>query len=95
VCGAAVKAPEGECFSLSARASARWVGGLGRMGDSDGLILPQIEGRVPDGRLAIVNCESKFAEHMAGPVGYVSLVEFGGSSRHPRESYSRSYCVVL
>jgi hypothetical protein len=24
---------------------------------------------LPDGRLAIVNCESKFAEHMAGPVG--------------------------
>ena len=22
---------------------------------------------LPDGRLAIVNCESKFAEHMAGP----------------------------
>jgi hypothetical protein len=25
--------------------------------------------QLPDGRLAIVNCESKFAEHMAGPVG--------------------------
>jgi hypothetical protein len=24
---------------------------------------------LPDGRLAIVNCESKFAEHMAGPAG--------------------------
>ena len=24
---------------------------------------------LPDGRLAIVNCESKFAERMAGPVG--------------------------
>jgi hypothetical protein len=24
---------------------------------------------LPDGRLAVVNCESKFAEHMAGPVG--------------------------
>src|SRR5580693_8576305 len=24
---------------------------------------------LPDGRLAIVNCESKFAEHFAGPVG--------------------------
>jgi len=24
---------------------------------------------LPDGRLAIVNCESKFAEHAAGPVG--------------------------
>jgi hypothetical protein len=24
---------------------------------------------LPDGRLAIVNCESKFAEHMAGRVG--------------------------
>lgn len=25
--------------------------------------------QLPDGRLAIVNCESKFAEHMAGRVG--------------------------
>lgn len=25
--------------------------------------------QLPDGRLAIVNCESKFAEHMAGPAG--------------------------
>jgi hypothetical protein len=25
--------------------------------------------QLPDGRLAVVNCESKFAEHMAGPVG--------------------------
>jgi hypothetical protein len=25
--------------------------------------------QLPDGRLAIVNCDSKFAEHMAGPVG--------------------------
>ncbi len=25
--------------------------------------------QLPDGRLAIVNCESKFAEHMAGSVG--------------------------
>src|SRR5260370_12940849 len=25
--------------------------------------------QLPDGRLAIVNCESKFAEHMAGHVG--------------------------
>jgi len=25
--------------------------------------------QIPDGRLAIVNCESKFAEHMAGRVG--------------------------
>jgi hypothetical protein len=25
--------------------------------------------RLPDGRLAIVNCEGKFAEHMAGRVG--------------------------
>jgi len=24
---------------------------------------------LPDGRLAVVNCESKFAEHFAGPVG--------------------------
>jgi hypothetical protein len=24
---------------------------------------------LPDGRLAVVNCESKFAEHMAGPAG--------------------------
>jgi hypothetical protein len=24
---------------------------------------------LPDGRLAIVNCEGKFAEHMAGPAG--------------------------
>jgi hypothetical protein len=24
---------------------------------------------LPDGRLVVVNCESKFAEHMAGPVG--------------------------
>jgi len=24
---------------------------------------------LPDGRGAIVNCESKFAEHMAGPAG--------------------------
>ena len=25
--------------------------------------------QLPDGRLAVVNCESKFAEHMAGPAG--------------------------
>jgi hypothetical protein len=25
--------------------------------------------QLPDGRLAVVNCEGKFAEHMAGPVG--------------------------
>jgi hypothetical protein len=25
--------------------------------------------QLPDGRLVVVNCESKFAEHMAGPVG--------------------------
>jgi hypothetical protein len=25
--------------------------------------------RLPDGRLVIVNCDSKFAEHMAGPAG--------------------------
>ena len=25
--------------------------------------------QLPDGRLAVVNCDSKFAEHMAGPVG--------------------------
>lgn len=25
--------------------------------------------QLPDGRLAVVNCESKFAEHMAGRVG--------------------------
>ena len=25
--------------------------------------------QLPDGRLAIVNCDSKFAEHMSGPVG--------------------------
>ena len=25
--------------------------------------------QLPDGRLAVVNCESKFAEHLAGPVG--------------------------
>jgi hypothetical protein len=25
--------------------------------------------QLPDGRLAIVNCESKFAEHMRGPAG--------------------------
>lgn len=25
--------------------------------------------QLPDGRLAVVNCESKFAERMAGPVG--------------------------
>jgi hypothetical protein len=24
---------------------------------------------LPDGRLAVVNCESKFSEHFAGPVG--------------------------
>ena len=24
---------------------------------------------LPDGRAAVVNCESKFAEHMAGPAG--------------------------
>jgi hypothetical protein len=25
--------------------------------------------QLPDGRVAVVNCESKFAEHMAGPAG--------------------------
>ncbi|MGB6742441.1 MAG: hypothetical protein WBE38_02205 [Terracidiphilus sp.] len=25
--------------------------------------------QLPDGRLVVVNCESKFAEHMAGPAG--------------------------
>ena len=25
--------------------------------------------QIPDGRLVVVNCESKFAEHMAGPAG--------------------------
>jgi hypothetical protein len=25
--------------------------------------------QLPDGRLVVVNCENKFAEHMAGPVG--------------------------
>jgi hypothetical protein len=25
--------------------------------------------QLPDGRLAVVNCDSKFAEHMAGPAG--------------------------
>jgi hypothetical protein len=25
--------------------------------------------QLPDGRMAVVNCESKFAEHMAGPAG--------------------------
>jgi len=25
--------------------------------------------QLPDGRLAVVNCESKFAEHFAGPAG--------------------------
>jgi hypothetical protein len=25
--------------------------------------------QLPDGRIAVVNCESKFAEHMAGPAG--------------------------
>lgn len=36
--------------------------------------------QLPDGRLVVVNCESKFAEHMAGPTGnrrscHVPLVE--------------------
>jgi hypothetical protein len=30
---------------------------------------PRLHYSFPDGRLAIVNCESKFAEHMAGRVG--------------------------
>jgi hypothetical protein len=25
--------------------------------------------QLPDGRVVVVNCESKFAEHMAGPAG--------------------------
>ena len=42
---------------------------------------------LPDGRLAIVNCESKFAEHFAGPAGnrrscHVPLVDSVQSDFH-------------
>jgi len=52
-----------------------------RLENPSRFMAPHSQPQLPDGRLAIVNCESKFAEHMAGRVGnpeelpHASLVE--------------------
>lgn len=45
--------------------------------------------QLPDGRVVVVNCESKFAEHFAGPAGII-----GAAANHLWAAYMLSFTAI-